>query len=121
MIALPARHLVALAESFSDTPDFAKQTRVLLLRQALEGAVSDYWQILCPGAERSPRGIQMLCLQAFMPDEQLAAEVRAAWVTLSMFCHHHPYDSPPSDQRLDLVMGVVRRFVDHAEEAQRAA
>ena len=115
MSASAARPLLAIAESVSANPDMALQTPVLLARQALERAVAEYWRIRCPGVERSPRGIQMLCLYVFLDDEDLAIETRATWKTLSAFSHHHPYEPPPSARELDHALKVIRRFVEHVE------
>ena len=88
---------------------------VLMARQTIEQAAVDYWRVACPGVEGSPRGIQMLCLRAFMEDREFAVEAYATWRVLSAFSHHHPYEPPPSAPELDHALKVIRRFVEHVE------
>ena len=115
MIGCPSRHLLSIADSLVSAEEASPDLMVLLARQVLEQAAVDYWRRACPGVERSPRGIQMLCLQAFMDDRQLAVDAYATWKTLSGFAHHRPYDPSPTVRELDSVWYVIRRFVEHLE------
>lgn len=73
----------------------------LLSRQALEEGLDRLWENDCPGAAAAGRRTQMLCLGQVIEDEALAADVRAAWSSLSRACHHHHYELAPTAAELE--------------------
>ena len=73
----------------------------LLTRQALEEALDRMWAACHPGMVYTSRRTQMLCLDQVIEDEALAADVRAAWSSLSRACHHHHYELAPTAAELE--------------------
>jgi hypothetical protein len=97
--------LIALARTILDdhqakwTPSWARAT-ALLTRQALEDALDDLWRARDLKMDRVSARAQLLCLSAYLKDDDLSAEVRHAWGTLSRACHHHPYELAPTSTEL---------------------
>lgn len=102
-------------ESVVDAEDIPAEIIPVLVRQVIEQAAADYWQVACPGVELSQRGVQMLCLRAHLSDHQLAVEAHLTWEMLSAFAHHRPYDPPPSAQSLGRAKEIARRLVERVE------
>ena len=67
----------------------------LLVRQALEMWLADYWDATAPGVAGASRKAQLLLLNAQLPEET-AAEAYATWSQLSHACHHRVFDLEPS-------------------------
>lgn len=83
----------------------------LLARQALEGALDDYWRAVAPGVERTSARAQFLCLRQFT-DEETAERAYFAWTALSRACHHHVYELAPTAEELARWMEDVERVVN---------
>lgn len=90
----------------------------LLARQALEGALDDFWKVRAPGLEQCSMRAQLLCLPYFLqapsPKPQadhLAERVSYAWAGLSGACHQHPYELPPTSAELLGWLGTVDELV----------
>ncbi len=73
----------------------------LLTRQALEDGLDRLWADTFPGMEKAARFTQLACLGLVIPDEELVADVRSAWASLSRACHHHHYELGPTASELD--------------------
>ena len=73
----------------------------LLARQALEDALDRLWADCCPGMKQTSRRTQLFCLGLFVVDEDLIADVRAVWSSLSRACHHHHYELAPTAAELE--------------------
>ena len=73
----------------------------LLARQALEEGLNRLWENDRLGMAAAGRRTQMLCLDQVIEDEALAADVRAAWSSLSRACHHHHYELAPTAAELE--------------------
>jgi len=93
----------------------------LLARQALEGALDDFWRRHSPGMELCSMRAQLLCLPHFLqdpktlrPQDHLAQRVSYAWAGLSGACHQHPYELPPTSVELLGWLGTVEEFVGRA-------
>lgn len=67
----------------------------LLVRQAIEMWLADYWDATAPGVAGASRKAQLLLLNAGLP-EDAAAEAYATWSQLSHACHHRVFDLEPS-------------------------
>ena len=79
----------------------------LLARQALEQGMDDYWRAAAPRAIGASRRAQLLCLDAFLTDEELVGEVRHAWHGLSRACHHQVYELSPTAIELERWLDAV--------------
>ena len=84
----------------------------LLVRQALEGALDDFWRRRAPGLERCSMKAQLLCLPAYLSgDDNLSARVSYAWSGLSRACHHQVYELPPAAVELGTWVETVEQLV----------
>lgn len=90
----------------------------LLARQALEGALDDFWKVRAPGIEQCSMKAQLLCLPHYLRDEELAERASYAWAGLSRACHQHPYELPPTSAELLGWLGTVEELVTHVAIAQ---
>jgi len=72
----------------------------LLARQALEQGLDAYWR--SKGLKLDALGTrpQLICLEAYLPDRDLAARANDAWSNLTQACHHHPYELAASHGEL---------------------
>ena len=88
----------------------------MLGRQAIEGALRDFWCWREPGLERCNSHAQLLCLVAYLSNRELARETAATWSALSRACHHHPYELSATADELRGWLTTARTF---AEEVRR--
>lgn len=120
--AATPRDLVVLATTILDgheakwTPSWARAT-ALLTRQALEDALDDLWRGRNLEMDRVSARAQLLCLAAYLKDDDLTSEVRHAWGTLSRACHHHPYELAPTVAELRLWLNVTGALVERVAAA----
>ena len=66
----------------------------LLVRQAVEMWLAQYWDATAPGVAAASRKAQLLLLNDRLP-EDAAAEAHATWSQLSHACHHRVFDLEP--------------------------
>ena len=109
--------IVSTAESLVAARDAGEglwpRTAAVLGRQAIEGALRDYWRRREPGLERCTSHAQLLCLVAYFgSDRELARETGAAWSALCRACHHQPYELSPNADELRTWLATARRFAD---------
>lgn len=90
----------------------------LLARQALEGALDDFWNVRAPGMEHCSARAQLLCLSYYLGDEELAERVSYAWAGLSRACHQHPYELSPTSSELLGWLGTVEQLVAHVKSGR---
>jgi len=83
----------------------------LLLRQALEDTLDEFWVSALPGAEACSGRVQLICLPFYLSDKRLAAETASAWSRLSTVCHHSTVEMPPSLVDLDNLAATVERLI----------
>lgn len=95
------------------TFEFWPRAAALLARQALERGLDDLWSARAPRVREASRHAQLLCLGAFVPDEELVSGVRHAWHGLSRACHHQQYELSPTAGELGVWLEVVERFLAH--------
>src|SRR5262245_51857387 len=115
------RKLLDAARDLLQRPDPATagiwpRASALLVRQALERALDDYWRRQAPGIERCSMRAQLLCLPAYLhADGAVLAERTAyAWIRLSRACHQHVYELPPTAAELVTWIDIVEEFVTAA-------
>ena len=91
------------------------RTAAVLGRQAIEGALRDFWHRREPGLERCTGHAQILCLAVYVSDRKLTQETAAAWSALSRACHHQPYELSPNADELRAWLATARRFAEKVE------
>jgi hypothetical protein len=104
--------LLAAAQRLLDRPD-AKHAPIwpraaaLLGRQALEQGLDQYWRSRGLKVDTLATRPQLICLQAYLPDADLAARANDAWSSLTQACHHHPYELSVAPTELRAWLGTV--------------
>ena len=84
-----------LAHPPSAQPGLWERAAILLARQALEGALDDFWRARSPDLLYASMRAQLLCLGALMNNERDAADVDQVWGVLSNACHFDAYQTTP--------------------------
>lgn len=113
----PAELLAAaralLADKVGATAGGWPRMVALLTRQALEKALSQFWEA-CPktaGLSRSTRKSQFACLPFYL-DAGVARQAGYVWAALSDACHYHAYELAPTAGELsgwiDAVSGLTQ-------------
>lgn len=87
----------------------------ILCRQALEGALDDFWRAKAPGVETASERAQLLCVRTYL-SAGLAARAEHTWTALSRACHHHAYELAPTALEL---AGWLRSVVALDQEVRR--
>lgn len=77
------------------TQPWTTRAVALLVRQAVELWLVQYWDATAPGVAGASRKAQLLLLNAKLPEEA-AAEAFATWSQLSHACHHRVFDLEPT-------------------------
>ncbi len=91
----------------------------LLVRQAVEISLTEYWDATAPAVAAAPRKAQFLLLNHALGADD-AAEAHAAWGQLSHACHHRVFDLEPSlDQALRWI-AQAERFGESLRAAHTA-
>ena len=119
-----ARQLLESARALADRPAAETLGRwpraaVLLARQSLEVAIRTYWSKIAPGVEEAPMRAQLLCLGAWLSDEDLARRAHQVWGVLSHASHHHPYELTPTREELVGWCDTVQDVIEGTERAWR--
>jgi hypothetical protein len=80
----------------------------LLTRQALEKALSEFWEAspATAGLSRCTRKSQLACLPFYL-DVRVAREAAYTWAALSDACHYHAYDLAPTVGELTRWLNAV--------------
>src|SRR5262249_52865661 len=116
------RKLLDAARDLLQRPDPATagiwpRASALLVRQALESALDDYWRRHAPGVERCSMRAQLLCLPSYLQTDgasTLAERTAYAWIRLSRACHQHVYELPPTAAELVRWTDIVEEFLTAA-------
>ncbi|HTV03038.1 MAG TPA: hypothetical protein VMF13_20995 [Luteitalea sp.] len=92
--------LLVVARQLSDSPDlrtspWATRAIALLVRQAMELWLAQYWDATSPAVASVSRKSQFLLLTDRLP-EDAAAFAHATWSQLSHACHHRVFDLEPT-------------------------
>lgn len=92
----------------------------LLTRQALEGALEEFWKSgpATAGLSDCTRRTQLTCLPGYL-EPRLAREASYVWAALSSACHYHPYDLAPTGAELSGWINAVATLIA-ALSAERA-
>jgi hypothetical protein len=83
----------------------------LLARQALELGIEDVWKVRAPGIELCSTRAQLLCLETFLRDSELATNASHAWWALTQACHHRAYELAPTASELSNWIEVIRKLL----------
>lgn len=83
----------------------------ILARQALEIALDQFWSKVAPGVENASARAQLICLGEYI-DPQLASRIRYTWHGLSVACHHHAYELPPTAAELDSWLSDIENLLE---------
>ncbi|MCE2541339.1 MAG: hypothetical protein J4G16_13450 [Acidobacteria bacterium] len=92
------------------------RTAAALGRQAIEGALRQYWRLREPGLERCSTHSQLLCLAVYFRDRELARQTSATWSALSRACHHHPYELNPTVDELRAWLASAGTFANEVAQ-----
>lgn len=84
----------------------------LLGRQSLEEAMGELWAATLPAMAKASARAQLLCLPAYLGDDEAAETAAHTWGWLTGACHHRTYELAPSAGELDAALRSVRRVVD---------
>jgi hypothetical protein len=103
-----ARDLLRRADP--STAGLWPRAAALLIRQALEEAVDDYWRAHQLPLDSLPTQAQLVCLRMMSTDGVRPLQLNQAWGALSRACHHHPYELAPTAEELSAWIETVERF-----------
>jgi hypothetical protein len=86
-----------LADKSPSSPGGWSRIVALLTRQALEKALSEFWeaQSATAGLSACTRKSQLACLPFYL-DARAAREAAYLWSALSDACHYHAYELTPT-------------------------
>ena len=104
------------ANRIPSAPDLAgiwPRSAAVLARQALEQGLDDFWGARAPRVREASRRAQLLCLGAYLHDDEVVSGVRYAWHGLSRACHHQVYELPPTATELERWLDAVDALVAH--------
>lgn len=73
----------------------------VLARQALEGALAEYWAHRLTRVGGAPARVQLLCARHLLDRLDLAGDLSYLWSALSRVLHHHPTDTAPTQAEID--------------------
>ena len=90
------------------TEGWWSRAAVLLLRQALEGALGEL-VVRAGGETGASFTAQLTVLPVLVDDDELARDVAWTWAALSGASHAHSYELPPSAVEIEEWAAVVRR------------
>jgi hypothetical protein len=123
----PTQLLESAREILSDLPDEAglvglrPRAAAVLARQALEEQALLVLAPEIPDIDRCSFRAKLICLQTYVDDRVLAAEVNHAWWALTGACHHRLYELAPTGAELGPWIDVVDRFVAKTAFRQRSS
>jgi hypothetical protein len=81
----------------------------VLARQQLEQALEDFWAARVPGMDYVNRRAQLSCLDGYLDNRQLAADLKYTWHALTRATHHHPYELDPTREELASLLTATQR------------
>lgn len=108
-----------LNEASPSTVSAWSRAAALLVRQALESTLSDFWRARVPGVERLTMRAQLDSARVFL-DPKLGGEISYVWHALSRATHHHPYELDPTREELDSLLSIARAAIARIEAAMPA-
>jgi hypothetical protein len=93
-----ARRLLAPVDAGELTPGVRARAAAILLRMALDGALTEYWGRVTKVMTKNGKH-RMLCLEWYAGHET-ARRCRATWSALSAACHYRTYGLPPAPEEV---------------------
>ena len=93
----------------STQPGLWERAAILLVRQALEEALDDFWRARAPDLLHASMRAQLLCLGTLMRNDRDAADIAQLWSTLSDACHFDACYPTPSAHEIHV-------WLDRTEE-----
>ena len=90
----------------------------ILARQALQITLNQFWLHVAPGVQKASARAQLICLAEYV-DSHLTSRIRYAWHGLSVACHHHAYDLPPTAQELEGWLTDIEALIHEVGEPSR--
>lgn len=106
-----AKNLLVMTTADPALRPVLPRAAAVLARQALESQIVAVLAARISGIDRAPLRAQLLCLQTYSADPDLAEAVAHAWWALTGACHHRLYELAPSASELDNWLETVARFV----------
>lgn len=107
-----ARHLLTKTGADGDVAAGVwPRGAAVLARQALELSLGSLWRQRGLDMAATSARAQLLCLDEYLADPQVAADARFAWWALSRACHHHPYELAPAVTEIEGCIEGVERVV----------
>jgi hypothetical protein len=108
--------LLAAAQRLLERPDARTapiwpRAAALLARQALEQGLDHVWRARGLKLDALATKPQLICLQAYLPDHELAARTNDAWSNLTRACHHHPYELGVGQEELTTWLETVAQVL----------
>jgi hypothetical protein len=113
MELLAAARAVLADKSAAGAPGGWPRTVALLTRQALEKALSQFWEARpeTAGLSRCTRKSQLMCLPFYL-DARTAQQAAYSWAALSEACHYHAYELAPTAGELTDWINAVARIIE---------
>lgn len=93
----------------------------LLTRQALEKALSEFWETrpVTAGLSGCSRKTQFTCLPFYF-DARMAWEAAYVWAALSDACHYHAYELAPTAGELTGWLNAVARLAESMRDGSQS-
>ena len=101
------------------TSPWATRAVALLVRQAMESWLAQYWEATAPAVAAVSRKSQFLLLTGMLP-EDAAATAHATWGQLSHACHHRVFDLEPTMSQSIAWIDAAERFGEALRTAAHA-
>lgn len=97
---------------------WATRAVAVLVRQAVEMWLVEYWEVSEPAIAASTRKAQFLLLHDSLPSDAAAA-AHTAWSQLSHACHHRAFDLEPTLGQAQAWITQAEAFRDALQQARR--
>ena len=81
----------------------------IVLRQAYEACVDEYWQRVAPALEHTNHRNQLTALRSYAGDE-VADTATYLWAVLSDACHYDAYDLPPTTREIEHLAVMINEL-----------
>lgn len=113
---LNASQLLDAAERLLDEDDAAsagvwQRTAALLIREAIELALTLFWRRRAPSVLQLSTSDRWLCLPAYLGERPAAHAAEYAWTALSDACHYRSYDVGLTQDELRAQLATARAFL----------
>ena len=82
--------------------------------QAFEISLDRFWLAVAPSVGHASKRAQLICLAEYT-DSKLASRIRYIWHGLSVACHHHAYELPPTAQELEGWLTDIEALIEEVK------